>query len=76
MVIMNDQTALQRLSKERKNNIGMQRANACISNELRTPLKTIDLYTDILLQECKGKKKLCEFIDAVKVGANMIRFNI
>ena len=54
----------------------MQRANACISNELRTPLKTIDLYTDILLRECKADLRLCEIIDAIKVGANMIRFNI
>ena len=76
MVILHDYSALQRLSIERKNNVGMQRANSCISNEMGTPLKTIDLYTDILLRECSGQKKLCEFINAVKVGANMIRFSI
>lgn len=51
LILISDQTALYKIDQEKKEKIGMTRANACISNQFHTPLKTINMYTEILTSE-------------------------
>ena len=63
--MMHDHTAFHQLDKEQKENIGLHRANACISNSMMIPLRTINQYVDILMQACASDAKLCELISAI-----------
>jgi len=74
MLIMNDMTAFAKLDQERMNNVSLQRTNACISHEIITPLRTIELMCKKLLPECTSK--MSKVIHSILNGAKFMEFSV
>lgn len=51
-------------------------ANKCISNQIFTPLKTINLYVDILIRCLQQRPEYLNMLEAIKYCNRMIQFSI
>jgi len=67
-------TAFAKLDQERMNNVSLQRTNACISHEIITPLRTIELMCKKLLPECTSK--MSKMIHSILNGAKFMEFSV
>ena len=74
MIIINDLTTAENLDRERQKNESLQIAQACISHEMKTPLRTISMYSDYLLKSCSTEQK--QMIEAIKTGSQLMLFNV
>ena len=76
MLLLQEQTTMVQLEKEREYNGCIRLANQCISSQLMDPLKTINQYTDILLKKLAHRPEVITLIEAIKYCNRMVQFNI
>jgi signal transduction histidine kinase len=74
MIIINDLTIVDTLDKERQKNESLQIAQACVSHEMKTPLKTMKMYSDHLLRDCNKSQE--EMLHSIKIGSQLLLFNV
>ena len=74
MVIIDDLTTAENLDRERQKNESLQIAQACISHEMKTPLRTISMYSDYLLKDCTTEQE--RMLQSIKTGSQLMLFNV
>jgi signal transduction histidine kinase len=74
MVIIDDLTTAENLDRERQKNESLQIAQACISHEMKTPLRTISMYSDYLLKNCTTEQQ--QMLESIKTGSQLMLFNV
>jgi signal transduction histidine kinase len=74
MVIIEDLTTAQNLDRERQKNESLQIAQACISHEMKTPLRTMSMYSDYMLKNCTPDQ--LGMLRSIKTGSQLMLFNV
>ena len=74
MVIIENMAMEEKLVKEQEEKELMKISQACVSHEMKTPLKTIKIYSEYLLRNCNKEQEI--LIRSINVGSKLLLHNI